>query len=123
MAEAGYGCVFGDCKAQFQHMITDISNGATVTLCDEHYGPGLIPLLAAALGVDFPGLYTVIERFVKRESAKAEKELADAQAAAAVKGSQDPARSPDGGQDDDDEIERIEREETGLFASTGEEAP
>lgn len=122
MAEAGYGCVFGDCKAQFQHMITNISNGATVTLCDEHYAPGLIPLLAGALDVDFGGLYTVVERFVKRESAKAEKELADAQAAAAVKGSQTPDTSPAGGPPDDDGHDDDGHDPQGQAATVGGDA-
>lgn len=107
MAEAGYGCVFGDCPKQFAHMITNITNGATVTLCDDHYAPGLIPLLAAELGVDPGDFYATVERYIKRQQAKADKDLADAQAATAVKGSQAPAASPDDhqapGNDDDDD--------------------
>lgn len=106
MAEAGYGCVFGDCPKQFTQMITNITNGATVTLCEEHYAPGLIPILASELGVDPGDFYAVVERYLKRQQSKADKDLADAQAAAAaVKGSKAPAASPDDHQapDDDDD--------------------
>lgn len=103
MAEAGYGCVFGDCPKQFQYMITDITNGSTVTLCEEHYPPGLIPLLAAALGVDPGKFYEMIEKYIKRQATQADRELASAQAATAVKSSKAPAASPNGGQGDDDD--------------------
>lgn len=95
MAEAGYGCVFGDCAKQFRYMITDVSNGVTITLCDEHYPPGLIPLLASELGVDPGEFYAMVERYVKRQSAKADKALADVQAAAAAEDSQHPADPPE----------------------------
>lgn len=98
MAEAGFGCIWGDCTSQPLHLITDLSNGSTVSLCDEHYAPGLIPLLAAQLGVDPTHFYAHVEKYIKAQNAKAEKELADAQAATAVKGSENPATSPDGDQ-------------------------
>ena len=98
MAATGWGCEFGDCPLQPTHLITTITNGATVALCDEHYAPGLIPLLAAELGVDPGDFYVNIERYLKRQATKADKDLADAQAAPAVKGSKAPAASPDGDQ-------------------------
>jgi len=101
MAATGFGCEFGDCPLAPVHLITNISNGATVSLCDDHYAPGLIPLLAAALGVDPGDFYAQVERYLKAQAKKADKALADAQAATAVKGSKDPAASPDGGQADD----------------------
>lgn len=107
MAEAGYGCVFGDCTSQIRYMITDMSAGSTVTLCDEHYAPGMIPLLAAALGVDPGDFYANVERYLKAQARKAEKELADAQAATAAKGSQSPDTSPDDGPADPDPNDRL----------------
>lgn len=91
MAEMGYGCVFGDCTAQPNHMITTISPASTISTCDEHYAPALIPLLAAELGVDPGQFYANTERFLDREAKKAERALAEAQAAEAAKGSQGPA--------------------------------
>lgn len=122
MAEAGYGCVFGDCPAQFTHMITTITNGATVTLCDDHYAPGLIPLLAAELGVDPGDFYATVERYLKRQQSKADKDLADAQAAATVKGSKAPAASPDGGQRDDDDDDDGRHDDGHQAATVGGDA-
>lgn len=96
MAELGFGCNWGDCAKQPVHLITDLRNGGTISLCDDDYAPGLIPLLAAELGVDPTHFYAHIEKYVKAQNAKAEKELAGAQAAQAVKGSENPATSPDG---------------------------
>jgi hypothetical protein len=98
MAATGWGCEFGDCALTPTHLITTITNGATVALCDDHYGPGLIPLLASELGVDPGDFYANVERYLKRQAAKADKDLADAQAATAVKGSKAPVASPDGDQ-------------------------
>lgn len=94
MAEAGYGCVFGDCTQQVAHIITDITNGASVSLCQEHYGPGMIPLLGAELGVEPMVFYADVERILAREAKKAAKQLADAQAAQAAKDSQPPSEPP-----------------------------
>lgn len=73
------------------HIITRLSPPASVELCDEHYGPGMIPLLADELGVEPGPFYAHIERYLKREAAKADRALADAQAAAEAEGSEGPA--------------------------------
>lgn len=91
MAEQGYGCIWGDCTSKVDVIITDLTNGASVSLCMEHYGPGLIPILAGQLGVDPTDLYAAIERFLDREAKKTAKALADARTAEAGQGSQDPA--------------------------------
>ena len=88
MAEMGYGCVFGDCTAQPNHMVTTINPASTISTCDDHYAPSLIPLLAAELGLDPGEFYGDVERIIKREAKRAEKALADAQAAEAAEGSQ-----------------------------------
>lgn len=103
MAEVGYGCVFGDCTAQVAHIITDITNGASVSLCAEHYGPGMIPLLGAELGVDPMVFYAGVERILDREAKKAAKAVADAQAAQAAEGSaaaSEPAQDSPPGEPD-----------------------
>lgn len=102
MADMGYGCVFGDCRQQVNHLITTISPPSSVSLCDEHYAPGLIPLLAAELGVDPGDFYTNTERFLDREAKKAERAVADAQAAESAKGSGGPAPAGDDQHQDDD---------------------
>lgn len=91
MAEQGYGCIWGDCTANVAHIHTDITTGNSISLCTEHNGPGLIPLLAAELGVDPGEFYAAVERFLKQAQKKADKALADARAAQAGQGSQGPA--------------------------------
>jgi hypothetical protein len=91
MAEMGYGCVFGDCKTQPNHLLTTINPPSTVETCDEHYAPSLIPILAAELGLEPGDFYASVERYIAREAKKAERALAEAQAAEAAKGSQGPA--------------------------------
>lgn len=73
------------------HILTTLSPPASVELCDQHYGPGMIPLLAAELGVEPGPFYAYIEKYLKRETAKADRALADAQAAQATEGSGGPA--------------------------------
>jgi hypothetical protein len=109
MAEMGYGCVFGDCTTQPNHMITTINPASTISTCDEHYPPSLIPLLAAELGVDPTEFYANVERFLAREAKKAGRALADAHAAGAAKGSQGPAAEalaevPGAGLDTDEDL-------------------
>lgn len=65
------------------HILTTLNPPATVELCDDHYGPGMIPLVAAELGLDPGDFYANVERYAKREQAKAERALAKAQAAEA----------------------------------------
>lgn len=96
MAAAGYGCEWGECTRPVAHLLTDMRTGATVSLCEEDYGPGLIPILANELGVDAQSLYSHVEKFLKSEAKKAEKELEAARAAAAEE------QPPDGPPDDDD---------------------
>lgn len=95
MADSGYGCEFGDCTSAPNHLLTTIAPPATVSLCDDHYPAGLIPLLAAELGVDPGDFYGHVEKYLARENKKAEKALADAQAAEAAKGSEDASTAPD----------------------------
>lgn len=83
MAGSGYGCTWGDCGNQVAYIITILTQGETVSLCAEHYAPGLIPVLAGELGVDAHRFYAEVERFLKYEEKRAAKELAAAQAAAA----------------------------------------
>lgn len=78
------------------HILTTLDPFSTIELCDEHYGPGMIPLLGAELGVDPNRFYGAVEKFLKAEGKRADKELADAQAAAAAEGSEEPAADGDG---------------------------
>lgn len=85
------------------HILTTLNPPASVELCDDHYGPGLIPLLAAELGVEPGPFYAHVEKYLKREAAKADRALADAQAVEAVEGSQgsSPADTDDHQADED----------------------
>lgn len=90
MAEQGYGCVFGDCPKAINHLITTINPAASVELCDEHYVVGLIPIVAAELGLDPGEFYGQVEKIVNREQAKAAKALAAAEAAKAAEDAKPP---------------------------------
>lgn len=116
MAASGYGCEWGDCTRPVAVLITNMTNGGTVSLCAEDYGPGLIPILASELGVDPQALYAHIEKFLKVEARKAEKELEAARAAAEAEQQH---------QDHDDPAERADvvkmREEAAV--SAGDDGP
>lgn len=99
----GY-CDFGEEQHGRNWILTRLSPPTTIELCDEHIGPGLIPLLAFELGVDFDRLYTGIQKILERESKLTAKELAAAEAAEAARtaggepapaGDDDDAASPE----------------------------
>jgi hypothetical protein len=73
----------GDGPHPRNHIITTLNPFSAVELCDDHYGPGLIPLLAGELGVDPGPFYANVERYLKAEQKRADKALAAAQAAEA----------------------------------------
>ena len=81
-------CDFGEPVHGRNWILTRLMPPTTVELCDEHMAPGLIGLLAADLGVEYGDLYGAIEKFLARESKKAEKDLAAAQAAEAEQAGQ-----------------------------------
>jgi hypothetical protein len=110
----------GDRPHPRNHIITTLNPFSAVELCDDHYGPGMIPLLAAELGVDPGPFYAHVERYLKAEQKRADKALAAAQAAEAVKAEDGPSEAQvalaaldarlagihsggDDGQDDDDD--------------------
>lgn len=99
------------------HLLTDLRSGATVSLCEEDYGPGLIPILASELGVDAQALYSHVEKFLKAEAKKAEKELETAKAAAA----EDTQRS--GPSADDDHQGDAADDQGGMSEVYGRSAP
>lgn len=96
----GYGCEFGDCQSQVNHLVTTLNPASTISLCNEHYAPGLIPLLAADLGVDPGKFYASIEQFIKRAAAAAVKDAARAAAAAEAAGDDDRQADDDDHQGD-----------------------
>lgn len=99
------------------HILTTLSPPATVELCNEHYGPGLIPLLASEIGVDPGDFYANVERFIAREVEKADRALADAQAAEAAEGGEDPIPGSMGtGQVADDDTETLILADEGEYA-------
>lgn len=115
-------CDWGDTPHARNVIITTLRPPSTIELCDDHYAPGLIPLLAANLGVDVGKLYAAIERFVAKAAKDADKE---ALAEAAV--SRDPENgerlyTPDDAEAMLEDPDQVDREETGLFHGSGEEA-
>lgn len=82
-------CDFTDEAHGRNWIITRLSPPVTIELCDEHLAPGITPILAAELGLEFETLYANLDRLLKKEAARAAKELAGAQAAEAAGGSQD----------------------------------
>jgi len=77
-------CDWGDAPHARNHILTTIDPPGTVELCDDHYGPGLIPILAAELGVEPGPFYENVKRYIDRELAKAAKATVKAQAAEAA---------------------------------------
>lgn len=71
MTTPGYGCSFDECQRPVTWLITNLSNGAVISLCDEDLSVGLVPVMAANLGVDPGKLYEQVKRLVDREAAKA----------------------------------------------------
>lgn len=115
-------CDFTDDRHQRNWMITRIDPPHTLELCDEHLAPGLIPILASELGLEFDVLYAGIEKIVKREAAKAEKALALAEAADAAGETVITGDTIADEHQADDGDDLSEFEETGLLHGTGEEA-
>lgn len=102
MAPTGYGCVFGECQRPVAVIITWLTTGNTISLCAEDFGPGMIPLLAAELGVEPGPFYASIEKYQAREVKKAERAQADAHADQAAEGSKGPQPPAGDGRQDDD---------------------
>lgn len=123
MAEMGYGCVFGDCTVQPNHMVTTINPASTISTCDEHYAPALIPLLAAELGVDPGKFYARVERWLAAEAKEAAKALADAQAAEAAEGSQGLAAEASAAASEQADIDQADAADAAAEAETAEAAP
>lgn len=116
-------CDWGGEPHTRNHILTTISPPITVELCDDHYGPGLIPLLAAEIGVDPGKFYESVERFLARAAKAAERELADAQAAEQAEGS--GSSGPDDGSDGQVLDENPETGDMVLYDDAGQvvEAP
>lgn len=123
MAEMGYGCVFGDCTAQPNHMITTINPASTISTCDDHYPASLIPLLAAELGIDPGDFYTTVEKYLAKLAREAAKALAEAQAAEAAEGSQGAAAAAAEGVAAAEAMEAAEATETRPEGGVMETAP
>lgn len=65
-----YGCALGDGTHRVNWLITHLQPPMTISLCDDDFPVGVIPLLAAELGVDPGRLYDSVKRFVDREQAR-----------------------------------------------------
>lgn len=77
-------CDFTDEVHGRNWIITRLSPPVTIELCDEHLAPGLTPILAAELGIEFETLYSNLDRLLKKEAIRAAKELAAAEQAEAA---------------------------------------
>lgn len=69
-----YGCALGGPDHKVNWLITHLQPAMTISLCDEDFPLGVIPLLASELGVDPGRLYDSVKRFVDREQARAERD-------------------------------------------------
>lgn len=77
-------CDFTDEVHGRNWIITRLSPPVTIELCDEHLAPGLTPIIAAELGIEFETLYMNLDRLLKKEAVRAAKELAAAEQAEAA---------------------------------------
>lgn len=73
-----YGCALGGPDHKVNWLITHLQPAMTISLCDEDFPLGVIPLLASELGVDPGRLYDSVKRFVDREQAREAREQAAA---------------------------------------------
>lgn len=71
-----YGCALGGPDHKVNWLVTRLSPALTISLCDEDFPVGLIPLLGSELGVDPARLYDAVKRFVDREQAREAKAAA-----------------------------------------------
>lgn len=93
---SGYPCDYDGCGTSAAVLLTDMGQGNTLGACPDHLALMLIPVVAGNLGVEFPGLYAAVEKHVKAEAKKAERELAAARAAEATQAQGDePAPGDD----------------------------
>ena len=102
MTDPGYRCALGDESHQVNWLVTRLRPAVTISLCDDDFPVGLIPLLAAELGVDQARLYDTIKRFTDREQARQDKEhgkAAEAEYQAAKALLDDPSTYEDGNTD------------------------
>lgn len=104
------------------HILTTLSPPVTIELCDDHYAAGLIPLLAADLGLDPSEFYAYIEKYVKREAAKAAREQEALETAEASQASQVVSVPPAETTGTEYDESSDDHEETGLFHGSGGEA-
>jgi hypothetical protein len=82
----GYACQFCEGQHPVTVLITWLTNGASVMVCEEDLAPALINILAVDLGVDPTRFYDGVRKLVDREAKK--------QATDAGKGT--PDTDPDG---------------------------
>lgn len=75
-----YECAFAEGQPghPVNWLITRLAPAMTISLCDEDFPVGLVPVLASELGVDPGRLYDTIKRFTDREAAREAKETAEA---------------------------------------------
>lgn len=116
---SGYQCEFCEGRNPVTVLMTWLTNGASVQVCDDDMAVALINIVAVDLGVDPTKFYDHVKRFVdkaaKQAAAEPEKDTTD-------DGSADGA-SADGGStphDHDDSAERADviamRQEAALAA-------
>jgi hypothetical protein len=94
MAVQGIPCSFGDSDHAAEWIVTKLSNGETFTLCEDDFVPGMVPVIAAALGVEWQPLYKAIEKHLAAEGKRAARELAAAEAAEEALGELPPEQRP-----------------------------
>lgn len=73
-----YGCALGGPDHKVNWLITHLQPAMTISLCDEDFPVGVIPMLASELGVDPGRLYDSVKRFVDREQAREAREAGKA---------------------------------------------
>lgn len=78
MNATGYGCALGDDTHKVNWLITRLRPAVTISLCEEDFPVGIIPVLASELGVDGGRLYDTIKRFTDREQAREAREAEQA---------------------------------------------
>lgn len=86
MTSIGYGCMADGCQKPVLWLLTNLSNGATFSSCDDDFVSFQLGLLAEQLGLDAGKLYDAVKRLSDKAVAQAAKDLAAAEAEADAAG-------------------------------------
>lgn len=76
---SGYMCDFHEDQHGARFIFMDAATGASISWCPDAFPPGILPILAAELGVEPVPFYEHVRKYVDREAKKAARADVEAQ--------------------------------------------